>query len=65
LINNIFQFATAKALWEGLATTYGSGIPKSKHTETWTGYPRGFLEQITSYMDVDLQKATEPYEMLR
>jgi len=25
LINNVSQFPTAKALWEGLATTYGSG----------------------------------------
>jgi len=25
LINNVFQFPTAKALCEGLATTYGSG----------------------------------------
>jgi len=25
LINNISQFPTTKALWEGLATTYGSG----------------------------------------
>jgi len=27
LINNVSQFPTAKALWEGLATTYGSGRP--------------------------------------
>ena len=26
LINNVSQFPTAKALWEGLATTYGSDI---------------------------------------
>jgi len=25
LINNVSQFPTTKALWEGLATTYGSG----------------------------------------
>jgi len=25
LINNVFQFPISKALWEGLATTYGSG----------------------------------------
>jgi len=40
-INNVSQFPTTKALREGLATTYGSG------------YLRGFLEQITSYMDGD------------
>jgi len=27
--------------------------PKNKHTKTGKGYLRGFLEQITSYMDGD------------
>jgi len=61
LINNVSQFPTAKDLWEGLATTYGSGtdpmqiydLHRKANTETGKGYLRGFLEQITSYMDGD------------